>query len=227
MPQKKKKGSLMKWTVGLIVLLPIVFVAAVFLLLASKGQLKAEVIGKIPGMGKILASDAGATKDGGGAVTTLEGPFASEFSGLLKELNGEIVGYKAKRAQVEAQESRLKMFQEDQEALKQKLEEMQKTLLQAVKDLEERENALDRKMVLLKQNEQDNFKKSAETYKSMEPNKAADILQRMDDEDVVKILGLMESRARAKVLEAMTAEKAAELTQRMKTFRKEVPGKES
>ena len=229
MANGKKRRSPLKWVVGGIVVLPVLFVAAVLILLAAKGQLKLPQ--SVQGM---LGAEFGTNSAGGSPdseaelkLTTRGGPYAGELVKLRQELKAELEVCRTKKTRLTKHEGRLKIAQEDLETMKTQLLELRKELLTAAEDLARREQELDRKIILLKQNEQDNFKRMADTYKSMNSLKAAEILDGMSEREVVKILSLIESRSRAKILEAMTSEKAAELTRLMQNFRKELPTESS
>lgn len=103
-------------------------------------------------------------------------------------------------------------------------------LNQSIEDLEETIDGLEKEMLKLEKNstnseedddevEEDDegmtTKQIAGSFKDMEPEQAALIIQRLDQETAVSILTAMSNKVRGHVLEAMDAEQAANLTKEL------------
>jgi len=62
-------------------------------------------------------------------------------------------------------------------------------------------------------NEKDLLKQTSQTFKDMDPEQAAHIIQRLKEESALSVLDNLSNKVRGKILEEMDPEKAAELTQ--------------
>lgn len=61
--------------------------------------------------------------------------------------------------------------------------------------------------------EKDALKQTSQTFKDMDPEQAAHIIQRLKEESALSVLDNLSNKVRGKILEEMDPEKAAELTQ--------------
>jgi flagellar motility protein MotE (MotC chaperone) len=135
-------------------------------------------------------------EDSTGSVST------EELDQVLRNKEKEL---KEKEALLKMREDELLPLKKEIEAKVADLNELQERLTAFAKDLAEREKALrDAKIAHL-----------VNLYEAMEPTQAAAIMEKLNMETVVRILGNMKGKSAGKILAAMKPEKGALVSEKL------------
>lgn len=133
-----------------------------------------------------------------------------EYSAMLDELKEKKALVLEKEKVLENQAERIKKLEEELSVARTKLEQLRK------------ETSVN--LVQMEESEKKNLRKLAKMYGLMDPNVAAPILAKLDDETIVNILILMKERQAARLLGSFGAQnetyrkRAAVLSERMRTL---------
>jgi flagellar motility protein MotE (MotC chaperone) len=177
-------------------------------------------------------------------------PATADAAQLASELRGRLNKVLEREKQLEDRKRDLRFIVEDIRTTKSEIDNLRKLLSNESKALEESMAGLDRQKSQLSQEqartnaslqemegkrlkllgeEENNIKKMAAMYNTMEPERAASLVQSLSDkgqmETAAKILALMQERRAASVLAELAGTKpgqdlATQLTDRIKSLRK-------
>ena len=140
-----------------------------------------------------LLAVTGSTQPRQENVTLQEAPIWNAHNPEIDQLVSQL---KTERDELQERETNVAKLEEEMKAERLELDE----LTQRLKNLQAE---FDRNTVQIKADEQTNLKKQAKIYLNMSPEAASQVLAEMEDEAVVKILGLMKEEESATILEGL------------------------
>ncbi len=136
-------------------------------------------------------------------------PFSGQDSGDDKECHPELLRLlRLKMARLDQREARLDQREQDLQLLKKDIEEKVKQL----KDLQRKLEGPVKKQRL---KEGARLQHLAGVYSSMDPVRAAVLLEKLDEDTVTRLFAIMKSKKVAKILANMSPEKAARISARL------------
>lgn len=148
---------------------------------------------------------------------------------LAETLDRKRADYEVRLQRLERRERELeawqKQLEQERDLVRAKLDKESEDLASQRQQLAQERSQVEASQVAIGQAEESNLKKAAEIYTKMSSDKAAEILERMyagtEQDAVVKLIYLMDSRAAAKTLEAFSESQiSADITQRLKNIMK-------
>jgi len=148
---------------------------------------------------------------------------------LAETLDRKRADYEARLQRLGRRERELdawqKQLEQERDLVRAKLDKESEDLASQRQQLAQERSQVEASQVAIVQAEESNLKKAAEIYTKMSSDKAAEILERMyagtEQDAVVKLIYLMDSRAAAKTLEAFSESQiSADITQRLKNIMK-------
>ena len=114
--------------------------------------------------------------------------------------------------------ARLRKIKERERALQQKERDLaliKEEIEKRIKTLKDLEASLKGPLATAKKANEERFMHLVGVYSSMEPQRAAMLLEKMDEETVVKLFSSMKSKKVAKILSYMDTDKAARISSRL------------
>jgi len=148
---------------------------------------------------------------------------------LAEALDRKRADYEVRLQRLERRERELdawqKQLEQERDLVRARLDRESEDLAGQRQQLAQERSQVEASQVAIAQAEESNLKKAAQIYARMSSDKAAEILERMyagtDQDAVVKLIYLMDSRAAAKTLEAFSESQiSADITQRLKNIMK-------
>jgi flagellar motility protein MotE (MotC chaperone) len=216
----------------------IVFLAALVMIINSRGGLDPSHAGikKVPVIGALVkvkeppkAADAkpaepapDAAAPAGGDLPFMRFGAQSQLAVLVQELEAKKAEYEALLLQAQRRTRELDAWEKqiavERDTLRDKLEKEKQDLTAQRQDLDQKTAALATLQLQIKSTEEANLKSTAGIYDKMSPEQAAAILTQMcvagKQDNVVKIMSLMQDRSAAKTLESFTDPKiGAQITE--------------
>jgi flagellar motility protein MotE (MotC chaperone) len=153
--------------------------------------LTTAMLWRLPARPRAAAAPAVVKKPvGPGPSWTFHNP---ELEGMVQELREERESLRAERAKLEEWAARLQAERQEINAITQAVQSVQREIDQTIK----------KTVVLLKEQEKDNLKRTAKLYLGMAPESAAKLMREMEDDQLVKLLGTMKESETAPLLELM------------------------
>jgi len=148
-------------------------------------------------------------------------PQAEELARLVKEVRHKLALCRDREKQLQLQEKRIRLAQEDLARQVQKLEDLRVQLVAPLARLKEIQAEVRRTRIQVQQQERANIKKIATIYEKKDPTAAGEILVAMcangQSDDAVKILYFMSERSAGKILSDIPDRKlVAQLYEQMK-----------
>jgi len=119
-------------------------------------------------------------------------------------------------------QARLRKLDEREALLDEKERELkilEKDIEKRIRELKDIQERLEKPVRNAKEASQNRFRHLVGVYGSMEPSRAAALLDRMDEDTVVRIFAAMKSKKVAKILALMSAERAARISSELSAGR--------
>ena len=207
----------------------IVFIAALVMIVNSRGGLDASRAGikKVPLLGALIkvkeppktAADAKKEEPAPDAAAPpgQDLPFMrfgaqSQLAVLVQELEAKKAEYEALLLQAQRRTRELDAWEKqlalERDTLREKLDKEKQDLTAQRQNLDQKTAALATLQLQIQTTEEANLKSTAGIYDKMSPEQAAAILTQMyasgQQDNVVKLISLMQDRSAAKMLEAFT-----------------------
>lgn len=206
----------------------VVFMAALIVIVNARGGLDSSRAGikNVPLIGALVKVKeppkvADATKaepapdvaaPAGGDLPFMRFGAQSQLTVLVQELQAKKAEYEAMLLQAQRRTRELDAWEKqltvERDTLRQKLEKEKQDLTAERQDLDQKTASLATQQMQIKVSEEANLKTTAGIYDKMAPEQAAAILTQMysggQQEDVVKIVSLMQDRSAAKMLASFT-----------------------
>ncbi len=128
---------------------------------------------------------------------------------IEQQCNPELLSLlRTKMAKLDEREDQLQKKEED-------LRLLQKDIQEKIKQLKELQQKLEGPVKKRRFEEEARLQHLAGVYSSMDPVRAAALLDKLDEETVTKLFAIMKSKKVAKILANMSPEKAAGISQRL------------
>jgi len=196
----------------------------------SRSPAAADAAEKIPLLGNLAV--ALAERNAGPAQTAKDAPApeekrfrelrplsAEEIDELIRDLKDQRLQYVQKAALLEREQRRLDLYREELAKEREALEKLRADIAAKWEECRKARAALQRQVTDLDAVEAKNLKQLASAYEAMKPERAAAIVQSLDESIAAKTLYLMRERAVAKIMEHLDQDSAARLIQRMTLLR--------
>ncbi|MBW1980202.1 MAG: hypothetical protein JRJ12_03190 [Deltaproteobacteria bacterium] len=122
-----------------------------------------------------------------------------------------------KEQQLRQKEAELQALKQEVSAKLAELMTLQKKVAKELENLQQSRNNIREKRL----------KQLADMYKSMEPGKAAKLMEKLDEKTAVQIITRMRGRAAGQILAQMQADKAARISKRLSSDERELRGSSS
>jgi len=138
-------------------------------------------------------------------ISELQSTPAAETTGLTDLLDKKEQQLRFKEEELKQKEAELLLLKQEVSAKLAELAALQQKVANDFDEMKKREKA-----------QQDNrIKKLGEMYKAMEPDRAAKLMERLDEHVAVKIIAKMRGRAAGEILAGMELNKAAQISKRL------------
>jgi len=190
----------------------IVFVLALAVMLALKGDLDADVLRGVPGAGKNTPDDDGKIE----TVATMRYFSSEELTAMLKEARELKSKSEEQQAGLAQREQRLRICEQNIAKARLELLAMRSDLDSRKQDLRKAEKALESRVTLVDQAEAAGLRRSAMIHESMDPKKAAAALMALDADQAAGILAFVQEKKAARILQEMEPESASDLLTRIR-----------
>lgn len=140
---------------------------------------------------------------------------SEEINQLMQDLKVQRQAYLDRMQEVDKESKRLDLYREDLAKERETIDAIRAEIVSQWDEIKKAKASFDKEVTDLNGIEEKNLKQLATSYESMKPEKAAEIVAKLDEATAVKTLFLMRERSAAKVMENMDKETAARLTERM------------
>lgn len=151
----------------------------------------------------------------------LPAPFSlEEISQLVQSLKEKHKQYDAKLSALEAEREQLTRMKNDIEERKQEVQALMEKVNALLAELDNKKRDKEEKLAAQKVSEEQNMKKLAKLFASMDVDQATERLNQMDAEACARILALMTPRSASKILSQMEPDKVKALTSLMQKAEK-------
>jgi len=144
---------------------------------------------------------------------------AGEISRLMAEAERLRAEYQAKKDRLNQHEQRLELLAKDLDRKRQEIEIVKAKVTEDWRRLLQRQRELAKDQVVFEAAEQQNLKKLAKIYESMDGDQAALAMKGLDETTAVKLLFIMEEDKAGEILGGMDTEMAAQMCERMRRLR--------
>ena len=186
---------------------------------------------RIPGVGTVAVAIAESLRDpipeqkdeGPQDIETIRNlrPLTTdEVTGLIEALKNEREECKARETRLDEEEKRLDVYRQTLRQERERLDSLRQEIAQMWDETKKARESLQRDVTELETNEAKNLKQLSSAYEKMNPERAADIVAKLDEPIAAKTLYLMADRSAGKILENLDGDTAARLTERMALLRK-------
>lgn len=150
---------------------------------------------------------------------------AEELDKKKSDYDAMLQGLERKARELEAWQRQL---EQERDGLRAQFDQESQDLARQEEELQSKRAELDALQVAIEQAEEANLKKTAQIYGKMSPQQAARFLEQMyadgQEDTVVKLIYLMDSRAAAKTFEAFVEPQiSAQITAKLKLITKSAP----
>ncbi len=143
-----------------------------------------------------------------------------EVTSLIEALKQEREQCRARETHVDEEEKRLDVYRQTLRQERERLDSLRQEIAQMWDETKKARESLQRDVTELETNEAKNLKQLSSAYEKMKPERAAEIVAKLDEPLAAKTLYLMADRSAGKILENLDGETAARLTERMALLRK-------
>jgi flagellar motility protein MotE (MotC chaperone) len=150
------------------------------------------------------------------AVRTIKGFSPDEIRKYQQELQERIKLYDEKSALLRKKEREIEAFKKDVESRKKEMVLMRAKLDGALLLISKERIDLDRDLIVFDESERKNLKRLSDIYSSMDPLKAAEVLNKLKKVTSAKVLTGMQSKKSAKIISEFDPSFAATISERMK-----------
>jgi flagellar motility protein MotE (MotC chaperone) len=145
---------------------------------------------------------------------------SDEINQLMQDLKNQRQVYTDRMADVEKETKRLDLYRKDVAKEREAIDALRMEIVSQWDEIKKAKASLNKEVTDLSGIEEKNIKQLAASYEAMKPDKAAEIVSKLDEATAVKTLFLMRERSAAKVIENLDGDMAARLTERMALVRK-------
>ncbi len=144
---------------------------------------------------------------------------AEEITELIGDLKDQRLQYVEKTALLERERHRLELYRGELSKERELLEKLRDEIAAQWEGCKKARASLQRQVIDLNAVEAKNLKQLASAYEAMKPDRAAVIVQNLDENIAAKTLYLMRKRSVAKIMENLDPESATKLIERMTLLR--------
>ncbi len=145
---------------------------------------------------------------------------AEEIADLIGSLKDQRKLYVGKLDEMKRERKRLDLYRGELAAERDQIVRLREQVVAQWEEVNKAREGLEREVTELDDLEASNLKHLATTYESMKPERAALVVEKLDEETAVKTIFLMRERSAAKILEQLDHEKAARLTELMRLLKR-------
>jgi flagellar motility protein MotE (MotC chaperone) len=145
---------------------------------------------------------------------------SEEINQLMQDLKSQRQVYLDKFAEVEKESKRVEICRKDLAKEREEIDALREEIVSQWDEIKKARTSLDKQITDLTGIEEKNLKQLASSYEAMKPDRAAEIVAKLDEATAVKTLYLMRERSAAKVIENLDQDTAARLTERMALVRR-------
>jgi len=171
------------------------------------------VLDKAPGEGSLaLGQDVETYRD----VRPLS---AEEISNLIMHLKSQREAYKQQVLELGREQKRIGAYRAELAKEREEIDKLRNSIYAEWEEIKKAKDELEKKMAILKSEEAVNLKKLALQYKAMKAEKAAEILEQLEQSTAAKILYLMPERNAGKILEQLGKGLAPQLIEKMRLLK--------
>jgi len=192
------------------------FVLALCIILATKGQLNASLLKKLPVVGKTPDNEPAAKEEPVQTVSTMRYFTSEELAGMLREATALKQRTESDANAVAEREKRLEIMKADLQKERQELMNIRNQLDAARAGLKKSEDTLAEHTMEVEQLEAAGLRRSALIHESMDSKKAAAALAVLPQPNAAKLLSFMDEKKAARILQEMPPESASELLSLLK-----------